>query len=154
MAKYEIDLLIKGSLKEEEAQHIAHDLIAPFEGEKDFKIVSSDKKELAYRIKGETTAFFFVYTFEHTNSGLIANFLSLSDINDNVLRRLVVNIEKTYGYRASVNPKKVKHSKKTNEIYLQRKAEWEKANGKAKDIPDVLSVDTVEESNDDIIENE
>jgi len=153
MAKYEIDLLIKGSLGEDEAKNVANSLIEPFKKEKDFKVQELGVKPLAYKIKGETTAYYFIYTFEHENSGIIATFLSLSDINTNVLRRLVVNIEKSYGYRSTVNKKKIAHSKKTNEIYLKRKAEWEKANGKSKTISSVLNVDTVEDTS-DVIENE
>jgi small subunit ribosomal protein S6 len=61
---------------------------------------------MAYKIKKETNAYYFIYTFECEDPAILNEFRRLANISDKVIRCLMINIEKSYGYNASVNPKK------------------------------------------------
>lgn len=149
MAKYEIMLLISSNLKEAEANKIASDLIKTI-NEKNIKETKIGLKDMAYEIKKMKKAYYFQYNFESDQTENLEEFKRLTRINKNVLRQLVINIEKDYGYKASVNPKKVASNKKAAEVnakkreearirseqrkaeYEARKAEWAAKNSEAK----------------------
>jgi small subunit ribosomal protein S6 len=70
-----------------------------------------------------------LYNFESEVPANIAEFRRLALINKNVLRHLIINLEKDYGYRAINNSKKVKKSqekrKRFDERQIRIKAERE-----------------------------
>lgn len=122
MAKYEINLLIDGNLSKEESDTIANNLISSsFKKTKNFKDEYFGHIKLAYKIKKKDYAHFYVYEFETTASDEIYEFRRLCDINKDVLRRLIINIEKKYGYKSTVNDKKIKKLAKAKEIYTKKR---------------------------------
>ncbi len=125
MAKYEIMLVVSGSIDEKAAAKVAGEVTTSIKDCK-AKVTEYGSKQLAYKIKNDTTGYYFQYNFDCTSPAAIAEVRRLCNINKNVLRSLIINLEKDYGYRASVNPKKVERNKKTAEIHAQKKAEIEK----------------------------
>ncbi|MGL4950346.1 MAG: 30S ribosomal protein S6 [Mycoplasma sp.] len=125
MAKYEILLVVSGSLEENKANDIANEVSATIAVNKP-EIVKYGTKQLAYKIKNDNTGYYFQYNFESESPAEINEFRRLCLINKNILRHLIINLEKDYAYKASVNPKKIEANKKTAEINAKRKAEFEK----------------------------
>lgn len=126
MAKYEIMLIVSGSLEQSKATEIANDISNSI---KDCKPVidAYGSKQLAYKIKNDTNGYFFQYNFECESPAQINEFRRLCLINKNVLRHLIINLEKDYAYKASTNAKKIANTKKSIEINEKRRAEIEKA---------------------------
>jgi len=148
MAKYEIDFLIKGSLSEAEADAVAEPFIKLINKEKEYKVDKWGSKQLAYKMHGEKSAYFYIFTFESNNSEMLNNFRNLSNLNDKVLRCLIINLEKTYGYVHTVNEKKIAKAKKQKEIYEKKHEEYKKTKNESNVI-----LDSIEIKEDDI-ENE
>lgn len=126
MAKYEIMLIVSGSLEEKAADKVADEILSSLKKTK-VETTKYGNKKLAYVIKKDTHGFYYQYNFETDEVPLINEFRRLCLINKNVLRHLIINLEKDYGYRASNNPKKVEAAKKRAEITAERKAQYEKA---------------------------
>lgn len=126
MANYEIMLVVSGSLDEKEAKKVANEVATPIKDCKP-KIHEYGSKQLAYKIKKDLTGYYFQYNFECESPANINEFRRLSTINKSVLRTLIINLEKDYGYKATINPKKIERNKKTAEIHAKIKAEIEKA---------------------------
>ncbi len=125
MAKYEIMLVVSGSLDEKAASKVATEVTTSIKDCK-AKVTEYGSKQLAYKIKNDLTGYYFQYNFECESPAAINEVRRLCNINKSILRSLIINLEKDYGYRASVNPKKVERNKKTAEIHAQKKAEIEK----------------------------
>lgn len=125
MANYEIMLIVSGSLDEKKAKSIAEDVSSSIKQTKP-SIEEYGLKELAYKIGSDTHGYYFQYNFETSDPKLINEFRRLCGINKNVIRSLIINLEKDYGYRATVNPKKIERNKKRLEIYNKKKSEYEK----------------------------
>ncbi|MDR2654400.1 MAG: 30S ribosomal protein S6 [Mycoplasmataceae bacterium] len=152
MAKYEIILLVKGSLDESVALKNIDNLISLIKKEKAYSLdkTTLGKRELAYKIKNETSAHYFIFSLETEDAKLIKEFNRLSLLNDSVLRILVTNIEKAYGYKASINKNKVEKAKTTRTRYEKDKALY----GKTKVKSDEIELDNVSEDDNVDIENE
>ncbi|MGL4947946.1 MAG: 30S ribosomal protein S6 [Mycoplasma sp.] len=125
MAKYEILLIVSGTLDEAKATEVANEVSNPI-AECKPEIVKYGAKQLAYKIKNDNTGYYFQYNFECESPAAINEYRRLCLINKNVLRHLIINLEKDYAYKASVNAKKIEANKKTAEINAKRKAEFEK----------------------------
>lgn len=123
MAKYEIMLIVRGDLEESAASKIANELKNSLK-EKNIKEINYGLKDMAYEIKKIKKGYYFQYNFEAEESAGINEFRRLCGINKNVLRHLIINIEKDYGYRATINPKKVSKSefKKVQYVKFQEEA--------------------------------
>lgn len=130
MSKYEIMIIVDGTLKESEATTVMTDLKNLLKSAKDLNVETMGLKDLAYPIKKINRGHYFVFTFENNDANEIKEFRRVASIKKEVLRQLIINLEKDYGYRATINPKKVAKSqfryekyKKAKEAYL---AEQEK----------------------------
>jgi ribosomal protein S6 len=78
--------------------------------EKVFQVVSEASiSEIAYPIKHETKGVYVLFTFEAESVDLV-EFNRLMNLNNNVLRHLVINTDAIYGANALKNPKKAKTS--------------------------------------------
>jgi small subunit ribosomal protein S6 len=77
---------------------------------------------MAYQINNQSKAWYFQYNFESTVPKNIAEFSRLALINKAVLRHLIINLEKDYGYRATNNPKKIKISEIKAKKFKERQA--------------------------------
>ncbi|MDR0985841.1 MAG: 30S ribosomal protein S6 [Mycoplasmataceae bacterium] len=129
MAKYEIMLVVDGSLDKKTAESNISDLVKLIEKEKNYKVTDLGNKDLAYKINGQTKGWYFIYNFETEVTSIIAEFRRLVLLNRSALRHLIINLEKEYGYKATINEKKIKFSqikaKKYEEKQKAMKAEWE-----------------------------
>lgn len=125
MAKYEIMLIVSGSLEEVEAKKVAKEILVSLQKT---KIENTDysKKKLAYEINKEDFGYYFQYNFETDEVPFINEFRRLAGLNKKVLRHLIINLEKDYGYRATINEKKVAKSEFKSKVYEVKKVEFEK----------------------------
>jgi len=111
MSKYEIMILINGTLSEKDANLINLDLQKKLKTTKNFSEKKMGLLKTAYPIKKINTAYYYVYNFETDDSNLLRKFSHSILLNKNVLRHLITNITKNYGYLASINPKKIEKAK-------------------------------------------
>lgn len=125
MVNYEIMIIVSGSLDEKTAKLIANEIVSSIKEAKP-KVEEYGIKKLAYKIKNDTHGYYFQYNFETEKTELINEFRRLCTINKNILRHMIINLNKDYGYRALVNEKKIKQNKIRAEIYARRKSEYEK----------------------------
>ena len=116
MAKYEIVVIIDGKLEAKAANEVNEKLLKLLDNTKDLKVIDWGNKVLAYPIQKRTMGYYFIYNFETSDSDILREFRRLTNINKNVLRFMMINLDKDYGARAINNPKKVK---KAN-VQLQR----------------------------------
>lgn len=117
MSKYEIMVVIDGTLNESNAKKTFADVKNYLSNVKQNEITEMGHKELAYQINKIMTGYYFVMNFECDEPAVIAEFRRLVLLNKNIIRHLIINLEKDYGYKASQNPKKIAKSKYRSEIY-------------------------------------
>ncbi|MDR1991477.1 MAG: 30S ribosomal protein S6 [Mycoplasmataceae bacterium] len=122
MPKYEIMLLVDGSLDKKNASSSISDLVKTINKSENFKLTELGLKDMAYIINGQNKAWYFQYNFETNIPNDIAEFRRLALINKSVLRHLIINLEKDYGHRAINNAKKVKISKMKAERFKEKQA--------------------------------
>lgn len=140
MAKYEIMVVLDGTLKEVEANQTLTDLKGLLKKVKDLEIEKMGLRDLAYPINKKIRGFYFVLTFSTDEPGIIAEFRRVTLLTKNVLRHLVINLEKDYGYKATINPKKVAKSKFRAKRYEKIQAAIELEQEKVKKEKDTSSV--------------
>ena len=133
MSKYEIMVLINGTLSENDANITNLDLQKKLKTTKNFNEKKMGLLKTAYPIKKINTAYYYVYNFETDNYNLLHEFSHSILLNKNVLRHLITNITKNYGYLASINPKKIEKAKikQTKFLEKQKKLEMMTANKKS-----------------------
>lgn len=153
MNKYEIMLLLKDSLSVENADKKADQLIASFKKANNFKETKWGLKPMAYTIKGCKQAHYYIYNFEIEDKQLIKEFRRIAQIDENVLRFLIINIEKNYGYRATINEKKVNKSKIKEKIYLEKQKRLESLLASRRDAKNTKSIDDTKDENNKIEKN-
>lgn len=96
MRKYEIMFIVRPDLEE----------TAVAESAKKFEKILTDrasvitlskelgKKEFAYEIKGFKSGFYYLYNIETTDLSAIKEFDRVAAIDENIVRHLILNIEK------------------------------------------------------------
>lgn len=131
MAKYETMVVIDGSLKDTEIKKSITDIKGLLKGAKNIEVNEMGIRELAYEIQKKKTGYYVVFNFETEDKTLLSEFRRLMFLNKTVLRHLIINIEKEYGYKATVNPKKVAKSNYRAETYKKVKEKIEKAKEEA-----------------------
>ncbi|MDR0675098.1 MAG: 30S ribosomal protein S6 [Mycoplasmataceae bacterium] len=122
MAKYEIMLLVDGTLDEKTAKTSIKELIDIIDKNEKFEFTNLGIKDMAYIIRNQKRCWYFQYNFISTIPSQIAEFRRLALINKIVLRHLIINLEKDYGYRAINNPKKVKISEIKMKKFKEKQA--------------------------------
>ena len=125
MSNYEILLVVRGDLGKKEAKDTLKDLIKIVNKNKDFKETELGLKDLAYKIEGFDKGWYMQLNFSTKIPSEIAEFNRLAKLNKDVIRFLVINLDKDYGARALANPKKVKKAQRQANIYkkkMERKA--------------------------------
>ena len=125
MSKYEIMILINGSLSEKDADLINLDLQKKLKTTKNFSEKRMGLLNTAYPIKKINTAYYYVYNFETDDHNLLREFSHSILLNKNILRHLITNITKNYGYLASINPKKIEKAKIKHEKFLEKQKKLE-----------------------------
>ncbi|MGL4617299.1 MAG: 30S ribosomal protein S6 [Mycoplasmoidaceae bacterium] len=141
MSKYETMIVIRGSLKDTEAKKVLKEVLELIKTIKKVDVTDLGHKKLAYQIDDELNAYYYVLNFETEEKLILAEFRRLLLLNKNVIRHLIINLEKDYGYKATVNPKKVAKSKYRAEVYKsvqeKIKKDQESYESKAKDFTPV-----------------
>ena len=125
MSNYEILLVVRGDLGKKEAKDTLKDLVKIVNKNKDFKETELGLKDLAYKIEGFDKGWYIQLNFSTKIPSEIAEFNRLAKLNKDVIRFLVINLDKDYGARALANPKKVKKAQRQAIIYkkkMERKA--------------------------------
>ena len=125
MSKYEIMILINGTLSEKDANLINLDLQKKLKSTKNFSEKKMGLLKTAYPIKKTNTAYYYVYNFETNDYTLLREFSRSILLNKNVLRHLITNITKNYGYLASINPKKIEKAKVKQAKFLEKQKKLE-----------------------------
>ena len=125
MNKYEIMVLINGTLSEKDANFINLDLQKKLKATKNFTEKKMGLLKMAYPINKIDTAYYYVYNFETNDSNLLREFSHFALLNKNVLRHLITNITKNYGYLASINPKKIEKAKIKQAKFLEKQKKIE-----------------------------
>lgn len=125
MSNYEILLVVRGDLGKKEAKDTLKDLVKIVNKNKDFKETELGLKDLAYKIEGFDKGWYIQLNFSTKIPSEIAEFNRLAKLNKDVIRFLIINLDKDYGARALANPKKVKKAQRQANIYkkkMERKA--------------------------------
>ena len=125
MSNYEILLVVRGDLGKKEAKDTLKDLVKIVNKNKDFKETELGLKDLAYKIEGFEKGWYIQLNFSTKIPSEIAEFNRLAKLNKDVIRFLIINLDKDYGARALANPKKVKKAQRQANIYkkkMERKA--------------------------------
>lgn len=125
MSNYEILLVVRGDLGKKEAKDTLKDLVKIVNKNKDFKETELGLKDLAYKIEGFDKGWYMQLNFSTKIPSEIAEFNRLAKLNKDVIRFLIINLDKDYGARALANPKKVKKAQRQANIYkkkMERKA--------------------------------
>ncbi len=120
MASYEILTIINGNLSESEAVSELNKLTKTINKSQDFKQINIGLKDLAYKIKGYTKGWYFQLNFISSIPKDIFEFDRITKINKNVIRHLIINLDKDYGAKALKNKKKVDKAAKKAEIYKKK----------------------------------
>lgn len=120
--KYELMLVINGAFDEAKVNKITDDCLKILKSATNVKINNLGQKKLAYEIKKCYEAWYVQVNFENNQANEISEFNRLTLINNNVLRFLLLNEEKYYGYNAINNPKKVKSSEIKAKKFAERQA--------------------------------
>lgn len=122
MSKYEIMVIIDGRLKESDATPVITELKNILKSAKDLNVDSKmGLRDLAYPIKKINRGHYYVLTFSNDEPSEIKEFRRVASIKKEVLRQLIINLEKDYGYKATINPKKVAKSEFRKEKYRKAK---------------------------------
>ena len=125
MSNYEILLVVRGDLGKKEAKDTLKDLVKIVNKNKDFKETELGLKDLAYKIEGFDKGWYIQLNFSTKIPSEIAEFNRLAKLNKDVIRFLIINLDKDYGARALANPKKVKKAQRQANVYkkkMERKA--------------------------------
>ena len=120
MSNYEILLVVRGDLGKKEAKDTLKDLVKIVNKNKDFKEIELGLKDLAYKIEGFDKGWYIQLNFSTKIPSEIAEFNRLAKLNKDVIRFLVINLDKDYGARALANPKKVKKAQRQANIYKKK----------------------------------
>ena len=96
MRKYEIMFIVKSDTTEEERKEIVSNLENAFTKNKATITLSKElgQKELAYEIKKCKSGFYYLYNIESNYDAAVKEFKRLAKIEENVIRDLVINLDK------------------------------------------------------------
>ena len=96
MRKYEIMFIVKSDTTEEERKEIVSNLENAFTKNKATITLSKElgQRELAYEIKKCISGFYYLYNIEANDDAAVNEFKRLARIEENVIRDLVINLDK------------------------------------------------------------
>jgi small subunit ribosomal protein S6 len=88
--------IVKSNLEEANIKKVANDFSKILEDQaaKILEKKELGQKELAYEINGHKSGYYFLYLVETENVNAIKEFDRLAKINDNIVRHLIVKLEK------------------------------------------------------------
>ena len=96
MTKYEIMFIVQPNLESETLKKKVQDLENIFTANKATITLSKElgQKELAYEIKKFKTGYYYLYNIESDSDAAIKEFDRIAKINENVIRHLIINLDK------------------------------------------------------------
>ena len=96
MRKYEIMFILKPDLEEKTVKETIKKLEKSLTDNKAVITLSKElgKKDFAYEIKGFKSGFYFLYNIESSNDAAVKEFNRVARIDENVVRHLVINLDK------------------------------------------------------------
>ena len=96
MRKYEIMFIVKSDTTDEERKEIVSNLENAFTKNKATITLSKElgQRELAYEIKKCKSGFYYLYNIEANDDAAVNEFKRLAKIEENVIRDLVINLDK------------------------------------------------------------
>lgn len=96
MRKYEIMFIIKSDLEEKAVKDTVKRLEKTLTDNKATITLSKElgQKEFAYEIKGFKSGFYYLYNIDANSDAAIKEFDRIALIEENVIRHLVLNVEK------------------------------------------------------------
>jgi len=96
MNKYEIMFIVKSDLDDSTRKETVKTLEKALTDNKATITLSKElgQKEFAYVIKKMKSGYYYLYNIETNNDDAIKEFNRLARINENVIRHLVLNLEK------------------------------------------------------------
>jgi len=96
MRKYEIMFIVKSDLEEKSLKEVVKKLEKTLTDNKAVITLSKElgQKEFAYEIKGFKSGFYYLYNVESNTDAAIKEFDRIASIDENVIRHLVLNVEK------------------------------------------------------------
>jgi len=96
MRKYEIMFIVRPDLEENAVKETVKKLEKVLTDNKAVITLSKDlgQKEFAYEIKGFKSGFYYLYNIDSTQESAIKEFNRIATIDENIVRYLVLNIEK------------------------------------------------------------
>lgn len=121
MSKYEIMLVIDGTLNQADAKGTVDELKSLLKETKNLETTEMGLRDLAYVINKKNKGFYYVLNFETEKASIIAEFRRVTLLNKNVLRHLIINLEKDYGYKETINPKKIAKAEFKRKKYQAKK---------------------------------
>ncbi len=134
MSKYEILTVVAGDLTETAATDTLKKVCKIIEKNKDYKVQSLGLKDLAYKIAGYEKGWYTQINFSTSIPSEIAEFNRLAKLEKNIIRFMIINLDKDYGANALNNPKKVKRAKKQKALY---KAKMERITAEKEKLADL-----------------
>ena len=96
MNKYEIMFIVKPDVDEDARNNTVKELEKTLTGNKATITLSKElgQKEFAYEIKKHKSGFYYLYNVEAKNDKCVKEFDRVARINENVLRYIVLNMDK------------------------------------------------------------
>ena len=96
MRKYEIMFIVKPDLEEKAVKDTVKKLEKTLTDNKAVITLSKElgQKEFAYEIKGFKSGFYYLYNVDSNSDKAVKEFDRIAAIDENVIRHLVINIEK------------------------------------------------------------
>ena len=96
MRKYEIMFIVKPDLEEKALKDTVKKLEKTLTDNKAVITLSKElgQKEFAYEIKGFKSGFYYLYNIDSNNDAAVKEFDRLASLDENIVRHLVLNIEK------------------------------------------------------------
>ena len=96
MRKYEIMFIVRPDLEEKDVKETAKKLEKTLTDNKAIITLSKElgQKEFAYEIKKFKSGYYFLYNIEAKDDSAIKEFDRVARIDENVVRHLVINLDK------------------------------------------------------------
>ena len=96
MRKYEIMFIVRPDLEEKNVKDTVKRLEKTLTDNKAVITLSKElgQKEFAYEIKGFKSGFYYLYNIDSNSDKAVKEFDRIAAIDENVVRHLVLNIEK------------------------------------------------------------
>ena len=96
MRKYEIMFIVKPDLEEKAVKDTVKKLEKTLTDKKAVITLSKElgQKDFAYEIKGFKSGFYYLYNIDSNSDAAVKEFDRIASLDENIIRHLVLNIEK------------------------------------------------------------